>query len=160
VSEKRASGAAASIASDGLAARTPGKSERKRLTLWWRWLSVALRGVHLVAVMWLGVALHSGGQPVPAIPLDASTTGLLVLATGLTMFALDLIKYPHHLREVAGLSVLAKLLLVALLLASDPLRLPLFWLIMTWSAVFSHAPASFRHYGLLRPRPLRLRDTP
>lgn len=103
-----------------------------------RWLSVALRAVHLLAVVGLGAAVHGA-------PLDAPTIGLVVLATGVALFALDLYTYPHHLREVAGQSVLVKLVLVAGVVAGETIRLPLFWLVVLWSAVFSHAPGSLRH---------------
>jgi hypothetical protein len=108
-----------------------------------RWLIVALRGLHLVAVIALG-ALMLGAPPHPAWP-PGSAAGA-VLATGLVMFGLDLMADRQHLRTAAGLSVLAKFALVAWL-ALDPAPW-LFWAIVVISAVVSHAPASFRHARL------------
>lgn len=125
-------------------ATIPGAREKKpprRHVPGGRWLSVALRAAHLLCVVWLGAAVHGA-------PLDARTIAQLVLVTGVALFALDAYTYPHHLREVAGQSVLVKLVLVAGIVASETARLPLFWLVVFWSAVFSHAPGSLRHRRL------------
>jgi hypothetical protein len=107
-----------------------------------RWLSVALRAAHLLGVVWLGAAVHGA-------PLAAQGVGIYVLVTGLALFVLDLFTYPHHLKEAAGLAVFVKLALVVGIVASEPARLPLFWAVVLWSAIFSHAPANFRHKRLI-----------
>jgi len=133
-------------------AATTSRREKRRFFLGHRWLTVVLRGLHLVAIVWLGATLHSAPQQTLGIPLSADGISLFVLISGLMIFALDLAVYPQHLREIAGLSVLLKLVLVGVLLASEELRLPIFWLIMLWSALFSHAPGSFRHHVLIPGR--------
>lgn len=122
--------------------------EKKRAFRGQRWLTVALRALHLIAVMWLGAALH--GAPAASLPVPEHFLGGLVLGSGLLMFAFDLISHPQHLREVSAWGVLAKLGLVVWLVASESQAV--FWLIMTWSAVVSHAPASFRHHTLFPRR--------
>jgi hypothetical protein len=117
------------IESDGPRRDFPGR----------RWLSVVLRGLHLVAVIWLGAALL--GAPAARDPVGA----WWVFATGALLFALDLWNRPQHLRQWAGMSMLLKLALVTLMLAAPEAELLLFWLLVIWSAVFSHAPASFRN---------------
>lgn len=107
---------------------------------------MALRALHLLCVVGLGGAILGA-------PLEARPLGLAVFASGSLLFGLDLYTNPNHLREISGLSVLLKLLLVALIVASEPLRQPLFWLVVLWSAVFSHAPGSLRHRRLFSPRP-------
>ena len=107
---------------------------------WRRWLAVALRGVHLCAVIALAAdLLKPGGAPYTA------HAGAIVLASGVLIWLLDLSLHPGHLTEGAGLSMFAKLVLLAWMLAAPGLREPLFWLIVIWSAIFSHAPASFRN---------------
>jgi hypothetical protein len=123
--------------------KTPAPTARRRDFPGRRWTIVMLRTLHLVAVIALG-ALLLGAPAQPAWPLG-SVAGA-ALATGLAMFALDVIAERGHLRTVAGLSVLAKLLLVAGL-AFHPAPW-LFWTIAALSAVVSHAPASFRHARL------------
>lgn len=103
-----------------------------------RWWSVIFRAIHLLGVVWLGAAVHGA-------PIDARSAGVFVLASGAVLFALDLWSNREHLREIAGLSVLFKLLLVAGIVTIDAARLPLFWLVVLWSAVFSHAPGNLRH---------------
>lgn len=103
-----------------------------------RWLGVLLRGLHLVAVIWLGAALL--GAPVSS---DHAVLGLWT--TGLAMLALDTWSKPSHLREASGIAVLAKLGLVVWMAADESVRAVLFWLVVAGSAVFAHAPASFRH---------------
>jgi hypothetical protein len=110
-----------------------------------RWLSVFLRGGHLVSVVNLGAVVL--GVPTSTLP---SHSGLAVLLTGVLVWALDLWHKPGHLVEGAGLSMLLKLVLVVWMVLAPGLSVPLFWAIVLWSAVFSHAPASFRN-ARLRP---------
>jgi hypothetical protein len=112
-----------------------------------RWFSVVLRGLHLVAVIRFCAAILT--MPAAAI---APAGGLAVLLTGLALWALDLWQHPAHLRQMVGLSMLLKLLLVVAMMHVPPLRLPLMWLIVVWSAMFSHAPSSFRNARLGRRR--------
>ena len=108
-----------------------------------RWLSVFLRGAHLVAVIAFGASvLHA--QP-SAQPEHA---GAAVLVSGVLVWLLDLWHRPSHLVEGAGLSMLLKLALLVGMLVAPGLREPLFWIVVVWSAVFSHAPASFRNARL------------
>lgn len=105
-----------------------------------RWLSVFLRALHLPAVIGLGAVLHGA---VIGLPIELWT--IAVLVTGSAMYGLDLLNRLDYWREVAGIGIVVKLGLVAVMLLNEPLRLPIFWFIVFWSAVFSHAPASFRH---------------
>jgi hypothetical protein len=104
-----------------------------------RWLTVLLRGVHIVAVVLLGAAAF--GSP----RFDPHTAGMAVLVTGLAIWALDIWSKPQHLLQWAGLSMFIKLALVALMLLAPALYEPLFWIVVVWSVLFSHAPASFRN---------------
>jgi hypothetical protein len=128
----------------GVSDPSRGKKATRRHVPGGRWLSVALRATHLMCVVALGAAVH-GAQ---FSGVDARTLGLLVFGTGIALLGLDLYTYPHHLHEVAGQSVLVKLLLVAGIALSETARLPLFWLVVFWSAIFSHAPGSLRHRRL------------
>jgi hypothetical protein len=110
-----------------------------------RWLGVLLRGLHLVAVIVLGAALL--GAPVAS---DQAVLGLW--STGLAMLALDTWSKPSHLREASGLSVLVKLALVGWLAVDAGNRAVLFWLVVVGSAIFAHAPATFRHAVVFPPR--------
>lgn len=103
-----------------------------------RWLSVVLRGLHLVTVIALGAALLGA-------PLDGHIQAMGVLVSGAAMMALDLWAKPHLLKEWSGAALLIKLVLVGWMAADAGLRVPLFWLLVVWSAIFAHAPASFRH---------------
>ena len=109
-----------------------------------RWLNVVLRGVHLVAVIVLGAVLL--GAPVAG---DLATATLVV--TGLAMFAVDTWSHPGHLRELAGVAMLLKLVLVVWMAADAAARPLLFWLIVVGSAFSSHAPARVRHLRLWPP---------
>lgn len=111
-----------------------------------RWLSVVLRGIHLVAVVQFGAEVL-GTRPASA------SGGMAVLFSGLALWALDIWQKPEHLHEVAGLSMLLKLLLIAGMILFPALRLPLFWTIIVWSAIFSHAPSSFRNIPWIANRP-------
>jgi hypothetical protein len=109
-----------------------------------RWLSVVLRSLHLVAVVWLGAALLGA-------PVAANHAVLGLWASGLAMLALDTWSKPSHLREASGIALLAKLVLVGWMVVDAASRPLLFWLVVVGSGVFAHAPASFRH-AVLIPR--------
>jgi len=114
--------------------------------IWRRWLNVLLRGLHLVAVILLGAGLLGA-------PLATGNAAAAVAATGLAMFAIDTWNKPGHLREVSGLAMLAKLVLVAWMALDASARFALFWLIVAGSAIFAHAPSRFRHAVILGRRP-------
>ena len=107
-----------------------------------RWLGIALRAIHLVCVIVLGAELMYAAA--------SSTAVLAVLLSGFALFALDTLNYPKHLFELSGVAVMVKLVLIALMAVDESLRLPLYWIIVLWSGVFSHAPASLRHLRLTR----------
>jgi hypothetical protein len=112
-----------------------------------RWLSVLLRGAHLVAVIaFAAVLLQAPPAPLP------EHAGSAVFVTGVLIWLLDIWHKPGHLVEGAGLSMLLKLALIVGMIFAPGLRVPLFWIIVIWSAVFSHAPASFRNARLLKTR--------
>ena len=103
-----------------------------------RWLSVLLRGLHLAAVIGLGAAVMGA-------PLSLHQQSMGVLLTGIAMLALDLRNKPRMLLEWSGAALIFKLAIITLMALSEELRLPLFWIVVVWSAIFAHAPASFRH---------------
>jgi hypothetical protein len=105
-----------------------------------RWLNLSLRAVHLSGIVLLGAALLGAGE--------TGGAAWLTLVSGLTMFAGDAWVNPAHLREVAGLGVLAKLALVAVVVAHPPAALPVFWTVLVFSTMLSHAPGALRHRRL------------
>jgi hypothetical protein len=111
-----------------------------------RWLALALRTIHLAAVVALGAALLGA-------PLGAGAPGLAVLATGLVLLAQDLHARRIALTEVAGAVVLVKLVLVAWVAWSRPAAdqaLAVFWVLLVLSSMSSHAPKRWRHLALRR----------
>lgn len=107
-----------------------------------RWLSIAMRTLHLVGVVLTAVAIFGNG-PHPA------AGAVLMLASGAALYAIDLWHHRELWRELAGVFVAAKLaLLVAMLLVPDMAAF-LFWLLVVTSSVVSHAPRTFRHMRLL-----------
>ncbi|EXI76824.1 MAG TPA: hypothetical protein PK440_13025 [Candidatus Accumulibacter phosphatis] len=113
-----------------------------------RWLIVALRAAHLVAVVGTGASLLMG-QTFPA----GATYRWTLVVSGVAMIAIDLWAAPGYLLEVAGSAMLAKLLLIAWLVLHPAHQLTLFWLLIVFSAVVAHAPAGLRHSRILGERP-------
>jgi hypothetical protein len=105
-----------------------------------RWLNLSLRTIHLAGIVLLGAALVGAGE--------VRTAAWLTLISGLAMFAGDIWANPAHLREVAGFGVLAKLLLVAVMVAHPSLALAIFWAVLVLSTLLSHAPGALRHRRL------------
>ncbi|MGB3429855.1 MAG: hypothetical protein WBA53_16955 [Burkholderiaceae bacterium] len=121
-------------------AKDRGGSASRRLTPFWRWFGIGARAVHIVAVVLLGAAVM-GAAP----RMSMTVIGVLLLTSGVALLALDTWKTPQHLREFAGAAMVGKLLVVVWMLRDPVYGEAGFWLIVLWSVVFAHAPASFRH---------------
>lgn len=109
----------------------------------WRWFGVVARTLHLAAVILLGAALL-GSPPY----LSVAVIGGALLASGALLFTLDQWKFSTHAFQLAGAGQIAKLALVVWMTLDPATAPPLFWIIVVWSSVLSHAPASFRHMDL------------
>ena len=105
-----------------------------------RQLNLSLRTAHLAGIVLLGAALLGAG--------GITAGAWLTLLSGVGMFAGDAWANPAHVREVAGLGVLVKLALVAVMALYPPVALPVFWSILVVSTLLSHAPGSLRHRRL------------
>ncbi len=105
-----------------------------------RWLVNLLRAIHLVGVVGLGVGVLGD---IPEARWFAF--GMAALVTGLAILTLDAWSRPSYFRENVGLAMAGKLLLLGVLLAWPAQRAVLFWLILVFSVLFAHAPASLRH---------------
>lgn len=103
-----------------------------------RWLTIVLRSLHLVGVVLVGAALLGGGG-------DRQVAAMLMLATGVTLYGLDLWANSAHFGELAGVFILVKLLLVLAMVLYPASAAVLFWLLILASSVVSHAPGNFRH---------------
>jgi hypothetical protein len=113
------------------------KTQNKRDFPGRRWLSIALRSLHLVGVVLVGAALLGGGERTAA--------GLLMLLTGVGLYAIELWCNPKHLGELAGVFIPVKLLLVVAMLLAPGAAALLFWGLLIASSAVSHAPGNFRH---------------
>lgn len=107
-----------------------------------RWLSIALRTLHLVGVVLAAIAFLGNGE-------HAVAGVVLMLLSGFALFALDWWGRPGYWREVAGAFILVKLLLLGAMLALPGVAALLFWLLVVTSSVVSHAPHDFRHRRIL-----------
>lgn len=118
-----------------------------RVSLARRWASVLLRAVHLVTV--IGLAVEIVGAPASG-GASRHLWPAAVLVSGLALFAVDFWGRPGRLLELLATSIAAKLVLVSLMIVVPTWKVPLFWAVVVWSVIFSHAPASFRHARIWR----------
>lgn len=102
-----------------------------------------LRALHLSGVVGVGAALLGAVDVVAA-----SAFAFLLVTGGLGIMALDRWSDPAYLRQVNGLAMLAKLLLLAALVWFLGMSLPLFWSVLVFSVLVAHAPANIRHRKL------------
>lgn len=112
---------------------------RPRSPAWERALSLALRTLHLVAVVVLGAALMGA-------PVSRHGAGSVLLVSGLALLVLDLLARRIHLLELAGAVVLVKLAASAWLAWGSGGERPLFWALVVLSSLSAHAPKSLRHW--------------
>lgn len=117
----------------------PKSSSNSKASAWRRWAGVGLRSVHLAAVSWLAVALH-------AVPAQQHVAGLLLLASGAALLALELADRRVRLDELAGAIVLGKLVLIGAMVLWPTVALWLFWALLLVSSTSSHMPRDWRHW--------------
>jgi hypothetical protein len=107
-----------------------------------RLFAVAVRTVHLAAVVALGAALLGA-------PLGRANAAAVTVGSGLLLLVLDLAAGRIRLGELAGVVVLAKLAAVAwigLTAEGAALALPAFWLLLGLSSFSAHLPKGVRHW--------------
>lgn len=102
-----------------------------------------LRALHLVGVVGLGAALL-GADAVSA----SGAFVVLLVAAGLGLMALDRWSDAAYLRQVSGLAMCAKLLLLTTLVSLFGMHLALFWSVLVLSVLIAHAPGRLRHRQL------------
>jgi hypothetical protein len=104
------------------------------------WLINGLRALHMVGVVGIGASLVAR---LPASAWDGYV--LLLAASGIAILLLDWWSNPAYLRQVNGISVVAKLALLGWFLLRPEHREPIFWTILLFSVLVSHAPGKLRH---------------
>ena len=103
-----------------------------------RLLLSALRVAHIVALAGLSAALLGQGG-------HADRWGMAMAMSGLSIVILDRWSDRLYFHQVKGLVALSKMALVIVLILVEPLRVPLFWLLIVYSVTMAHAPGSIRH---------------
>src|SRR5450759_5645684 len=90
---------------------------------WRRWLSIALRSLHRAGVVLAGVAILGNGT--------LSVAGVvLMLLTGFALYGIELWHHPDLWREVAGVFIAAKLIVLLAMLLVPNVAGPLFWFLL------------------------------
>ena len=97
-----------------------------------------MRSLHLAGVVLVGVALFGNGS--------SSVAGIvLMLFTGLALYGIELWHHLGFWKELAGVFIAVKLIMLLAMLLLPGWAGPLFWLLLITSSVVSHAPWVFRH---------------
>ncbi len=114
-----------------------------------RWARITLRTLHLIGVAGLGGGFLYGAGQAMWMPYLS-----LTFYTGVAMVAIELWSTGLWLIQLRGLSVVIKLGLIAWMLRSDQLDLPLFIAVVAISGVISHAPGAVRYFSVFHWRRL------
>jgi len=77
---------------------------------------------------------------------------LVLVGSGMGMVLLDCIVNPDYLRQVSGLGIMLKLLLLSVSILLAGLVVPVFWAVLVGSVLLSHAPRWLRHRQVLPRR--------
>jgi len=102
-----------------------------------------LRVLHVIGVVGSGAVLLG------ARPLAASNVYALVLVgSGMSIVLLDSWANPDYFRQISGLAILLKVLLLATTIWLVGLLTPVFWAVLVGSILISHAPRWLRHRQL------------
>lgn len=109
------------------------------------WVVNGLRATHLIGVVGVGAGVLT------ALPFPAwQHYAVLLLASGTAILALDWWSNFRYVFQVNGLSVFAKLGLMAWFAWRPEHREALFWTILAGSVLIAHAPGKLRHRTLWR----------
>ena len=108
-----------------------------------RWVETGMRTVHLIGTAGIGGGFLWGADPAHWMPFL-----WLTVLSGLGMAVLQVWGNGVWLVQTRGLTVLLKLVLLLVLMVTQP-RADLFILVIVISGVVSHAPASLRYYSPL-----------
>lgn len=106
-----------------------------------------LRVAHMVGVVGSGAVLL-GAKPLAGSEIYA----LVLVGSGMGIVLLDYWANPDYLRQISGLGILCKVLLLATTIMLAGLVEPVFWAVLVGSVLLSHAPRWLRHRQVLRRR--------
>lgn len=126
----------------GPALRSDGENLARRDFRGRRLIVNLMRATHLVALAGFAAAVLAAGP-------DGWRWGIVLLLSGALMMALDAWSEPAYLRQLQGLAMLLKLLLVAAMILWQDGQQALFWLLIAYSALLSHAPGRIRHWRVI-----------
>lgn len=112
-----------------------------------RWSKISLRTLHLLGVAGVGGGILFGLDKVLWL-----NYWWLALASGALMMLMDCIPNPVWLVQVRGVSIILKLILLALIGYHPDWDLFLLVVIIIISGVISHAPGKLRYYSLYHRR--------
>ncbi len=101
-----------------------------------------MRATHLVALAGFAAAVLAAGP-------NGWRWGIMLLLSGALMMALDAWSEPAYLRQLQGVAMLLKLLMVAAMILWQDGQQALFWLLIAYSALLSHAPGRIRHWRVI-----------
>ena len=115
-----------------------------------RWLRIALRTAHLIA-MGLLVGGVAGGAS--SSDLTAALWGTFL--SGALFVAIELYQSVQFVFQVKGIAVLVKLLLLMGAVEWPESALPFLIAAIVIGGISSHMPGKYRHYSILHGRPLQ-----
>lgn len=95
-----------------------------------------------------GQELAAAGAVAMPVHVHGAAFAFLLVGAGFGMLAVDGWANPAHFRQVNGLALILKLVLVALMVVWGEARVFLFWIILVYSVAISHAPGRIRHHRL------------
>lgn len=107
-----------------------------------RWLDIALRSLHLVGLLGVG-----GGMVYDVAMSEVLPWLWLTALTGLAMVSLSLWSNRRWLRQLRGIAILVKLVILALIPLFPEQGVGLLIGVTLLSGVVAHAPGSVRYYS-------------
>jgi len=108
-------------------------------------LITVLRALHIVGVVGCGAALF-GVRP----SAETEAYALLLIASGTGIVLLDLWANPEYFRQLSGLAIILKLLLLTASIWLVGIQAAIFWAVLVGSVLLSHAPKRWRHWRVTR----------
>jgi len=126
----------------------PVTAGRKKRPLWTRFVDIALRAAHILAV-----SVLFGGEVFKVTASQLLPFQHLAVVTGGALIVSEIFHRPHWLTQIRGLMVFVHAGLLGLAIARPDLAVPCLFAALLVGMAGSHLPKNIRHWSYTLRRP-------
>ena len=128
--------------------RHPNTEHPKRRHLWTRFVDIALRATHVLAI-----GLLLGGEVFSIPESDLLSLQRFAVLSGIALIVSEILHRPHWLTQIRGLMVFIHASLLGLAIYAPTLAVPCLVIALFIGMAGSHLPKNIRHWSYTLRRP-------